>query len=179
LVSISVVDWGNSSVGLVGASWGTGSNDGGGWNGVLSNNWALDDLSVVLSVDLSVSLSVGGWDSLGLVGQFLSVGLLDGLNNSGSSDLGVDLGNWRVNLSSWRVNVGSWRVNLGSWRVNLGVDGRLDSISLTFNNVVGEVSSVSLAVDDSRVLGWDSVDNMSAGNSDEGNENSDGLHGDC
>jgi len=161
----SVVDGGDSSNSLVGVSWGSAGNDGGGGVGRVGggDNWAPDNLlSVVL---LSVVLL--DWDSLGLVGVLLSIGTLNGLNNSGGSDLAVGGGQWANVLG-------------GNWDLSVGNDWGLDTIGMTFSDVVGEVSSVSLAVDHGRVVAWCAVhQSVGAAGSDKSNKNGGGLHDDC
>jgi len=154
LVSVdgSVVDWGNSRVGLVGVGWGSGGDDGSSWNRVSGgNNWAASDNLSVDSIDGLVGL--GNWDSLSLVGQLLSILVLDILDDSGRS-------NQRGGLSNWGSGIG----------VNLWVD---NSVGSGFLDVVSEVSSESLAVDDS---GLGLVEDGGASSGDESNENSGGLH---
>jgi len=143
-VNNGILDWGNGiSVPLV-PGWSRGN--------VGSGNWKVLDFKVWLDI---VSQLLLDWLDLG---DFVNL-----LLNS--------VGHWlldRDNLLDWlldgrsSVSESGWLLNGiggGNWSGDLRNDWRDDSISLSLLGRVGEVSSLLVRVDDSRVGGWNSEGN--------------------
>lgn len=139
---------------------------------LLSSDPDFSDLLVLFNLD-NISLNSGG----GGVGEWETVSIVDSISGLGNWENVLDSLNLNVldslNLNGWLLD----SVSGGNWGGNLLNNWRYDTISSGFRSGVGKVASNSLGTDDSRIGRWDSVGNsVGAGNSQDSDENGDGLH---